>query len=326
MVEPPVRHVIGGRALRFAQPITLTPYASARPCSARCVFCSETLVRRDAVAQAAALRPGAGWREGLRRVLDALAGLRIGVSISGLEATDDAAWLEGVLAAFEEHEARADARGLLGEKVLYTNAAGLVDAAPRLARFGLTRAEVSRHHADARANDAIMRFRAGVAVRDGEAFADAVSAARAHVAVRLVCVVQARGVETIDDVERYLAFARELGVRDVVFRELARLDEPAFVPNRTLRLVQSGRVSIEELLVSMPRAGFEPIETTDGYYYWNVRFMWRGDTLVTFEASDYPTMNARHRSGTIHKLVYHGNQNLCGGWDPGSDILLSARE
>ena len=193
VADLPVDHVIEGRALRFAQPITLTPYASARPCSARCTFCSETRVRRDAVQQAEALRPGAGWHDGLRRVLDALAGLRVGASISGLETIDDAAWLEGVLAAFEEHEARADGRGFLGEKVLYTNAAGLAGAAPRLARFGLTRAEVSRHHADAGTNDAIMRFRPGVAVREGAAFADAMIAARAHVPLRLVCVVQARG-------------------------------------------------------------------------------------------------------------------------------------
>ncbi len=41
----------------MAQPITFTPFASARPCSARCVFCSETLVHRAVRLLSASLRP-----------------------------------------------------------------------------------------------------------------------------------------------------------------------------------------------------------------------------------------------------------------------------
>ncbi|KWF63260.1 hypothetical protein [Burkholderia pseudomultivorans] len=37
-------HQLGARTIRFAQPLTFTPYAAAQPCSARCRFCSETLV------------------------------------------------------------------------------------------------------------------------------------------------------------------------------------------------------------------------------------------------------------------------------------------
>src|SRR5215472_17531127 len=35
-------HQIGGRIWPLTQPITFTPFASARACSARCVFCSVT--------------------------------------------------------------------------------------------------------------------------------------------------------------------------------------------------------------------------------------------------------------------------------------------
>lgn len=49
---------IGGRRYRAALPITLTPYASVRPCSARCGFCSENLRTQSGGVAAAQLRPG----------------------------------------------------------------------------------------------------------------------------------------------------------------------------------------------------------------------------------------------------------------------------
>jgi hypothetical protein len=64
------------------------------------------------------------------------------------------------------------------------------------------------------------------------------------------------------------------------------------------------------------------VEFTQGYYYWNVRMRWRGQCDVTLEASDYEQMKARHRSGVIHKFVFHANGNLCADWDPEREVLL----
>jgi hypothetical protein len=33
-------------------------------------------------------------------------------------------------------------------------------------------------------------------------------------------------------------------------------------------------------------------------------------------------MKARHRSGVIHKFVFHANGNLCADWDPEREVLL----
>ncbi|MFS1526112.1 hypothetical protein ACL7TT_18740 [Microbulbifer sp. 2304DJ12-6] len=39
-----VQHLLNdGRTLKLALPVTFTPYASVKPCSARCQFCSENL-------------------------------------------------------------------------------------------------------------------------------------------------------------------------------------------------------------------------------------------------------------------------------------------
>mgnify|MGYP000895684638 CR=1 FL=1 len=65
-----VSHVIGGRQYRVAQPITFTPYAAARPCSARCTFCSENLRETGAGRAAATLRPAGDYFDALRGALE----------------------------------------------------------------------------------------------------------------------------------------------------------------------------------------------------------------------------------------------------------------
>jgi hypothetical protein len=332
-VPPPEQlraHPLEGRLWPVALPVTFTPFASARPCSARCVFCSETLRPHGAGRLSASLRPGPRYQEGLARALAALQGLPLGISLSGLESTDAPEWLLGVLDVLEAHERHP--AGHVEEKVLYSNAAGLCAETsggvllPRLARYGLTRVEISRHHPEAPRNDAIMRFRPGQPVARQVVFEEAVRAARGHVPVRLVCIVQRTGVATPADVVDYLRWAVErLGVTDVVFREFSRL-HGLYQPNATWRTIERERVPIESLLEPLlpdgPGSDFEPVDVTRGYYYWNARLRWRGQCSVTFEASDYQDMKARHHSGVIHKFVFHANGNLCADWDPEREVLL----
>ena len=322
-----VEHRFDGRPWPVAQPVTFTPFASVRPCSARCVFCSETLWHKDARILSASLRPGPSYFDGLAAVLDALRGLPFGISLSGLEATDDADWLCRVLDQIDE---RAGAAGglVLEEKVLYSNGAGLARETtgarllPRLKEFGLTRVEASRHHHTKAGNDAVMRFRPGKAIRALEVFERTVADILRHVPVRLVCVVQKGGVDDFDQVLRYLDWARGLGARDVVFREFSRLHD-LYRPGASRRAIDERRIPVSALRdAASESADFEAVERTEGYYYWNERFLWKGAVLTTFEASDYELMKTRHGSWVIHKLIYHANGNLCGDWDPEKSVVM----
>lgn len=322
---------VGGQRRRFVLPLTFTPFASARPCSARCVFCSETLVPKEGGLLSASLRPRANYFTALAAALAALGPLPLGLSLSGLEATDDAAWLEGVLDVLGRHETEI---GPFVEKVLYSNGAGL--AAPdtgegliaRLAAFGLDRLELSRHHQDATANDAIMRFRAGVLVRTQASFEALLARLRPQLHVRLVCVIQRGGVADLDGVRRYLDWACALGVTDVVFRELSRLGDQ-YRENVPFLHIREARVPIEKILADLwpPAAALTPpfvlTGGKQGYYYWNLAMRYRDALDVTFETSDYITMKERHHSGTIYKLVFHANGALCGDWDPTRDVILA---
>ena len=304
-----------------AQPVTFTPFASVRACSARCGFCSEALVRQGQGRPAASFRPGEGYHRSLADGLALLAGVHMGLSMSGLEAADHVGWMEQTLSVLSAHPHWTT-------RVLYSNGNGfcgperdrLVSA---LLGFGWTRIEFSRHAEEADRNAGIMRFRKGTRAGDGPTFEAMVADVGQSVPARLVCIVQQGGICDADGVRRYLDWAHRLGVRDVVFRELSKLSD-RYAPNRTALFIQRNRVDVHALLASvLSQVDWNEDQSTEGYYYAN-RSFWRDDMRVTFEASDYNQMHAAHDGGLVRKLVFFANGTLCGDWDPNTRVLWRA--
>lgn len=115
---------IGARTCRAALPITFTPYASVRPCAARCGFCSENLRQHGGGRAATTLRPGPAYFQQLSAVLQLLRDVPLSYSLSGLEMTDDAAWLQTLLQTL----ATTPNGPRVEQRVLYSNGAGLACA------------------------------------------------------------------------------------------------------------------------------------------------------------------------------------------------------
>lgn len=330
--EPPAadasrwhRHVLAGHALHLARPLTFTPYAATRPCSARCAFCSENLRDDTSTVPAATLRPGALYFDHLRAALAALRDVPLSYSLSGLENTDDVDWFTTLLSTLREVEDGPRVEGA----VLYTNGAGFAREARRLvaalADFGVDWLEWSRHHDDAQANQRLMRFRDGQAIADGAAFEQALRTAAARLPVKLVCIVQRDGVATPQDVLRYVRHARGLGAAGVILREFSALTD-TWRHNATRRHIDAQRVCVAALLADCLRtpalaALLEPATLTGGYYFWNARLRAADGFEVVFEASDYGALREHEDSGRVYKLVFHANARLCAGWQPDRHVL-----
>lgn len=325
------RHAIAGVERRFAQPITFTPYASVRSCSARCGFCSENLRKTDGGVPASRLRPAPDYFDGLARALRALRGVPLSWSLSGLETSDDAGWMLQLLHTLTASENDGP---VIEDRVLYTNGAGFT--APRgealrraLQRFGLSWLELSRHHHDGAVNQAIMRFRPEVAIGDQAVFERTARQLANALPLRLVCILQRGGIGQPKDVAAYLSWARQCGADTVVFREFSRLDD-GYRDNATARYLRAERVSMDALLTAClddPEVsrGWTLEGLTEGYYFWNLRLRTASGLNVVFESADYGAMHQRHATGDIYKLVYFANGQLCTGWEPGHDVLLDTR-
>ena len=319
---------IDGQTYRFAQPITFTPYASWQPCSARCRFCSENLRQPGAGPAAAQLRPGADFFAVLAEALAVLRPLPLSWSLSGLENTDHPDALIQLLGVLAEAERTGQP---VEQRVLYSNGAGF--AGPQgatlvaaLQAFGLTGLELSRHHHEAARNQTIMRFRPEHGALVGD-IGGLLRRLRAVLPLKLVCVVQRGGVDAVDQLDGYLAWARSLGIGMVIFRELARLDGD-YIANQTARYVDAARIGVAGLAAAALQTGvhgLEPFARTQGYYFSNLRCRTREGIEVVFEAADYASMHARHASNRVYKLIHFANGELAADWQPGRRTLWRAR-
>lgn len=313
---------IDGVSHQFMSPITFTPYASSKPCSARCWFCSENLKMDSASQSAANIRPNNDYHLNLKRALNAVKGLPVGLSMSGLEITDDRAWLLETISVISEWEREG---GSWMEKSAYTNGAGLVGEAgkymiEKLASLNFDRVELSRHHFDSKINQKIMRFRVGEAIQNKVEFRDTLHAMQKCMPVTLVCIVQKGGVESHADVDAYIHWAKRLGVQKVIFRALCEVSD-SYVNNNVFRMIRKRRIEIEDIINNWVNVKSVPIiRVINGYYFWNVSFD-LGELDVVFERSDYGLMNTSHQSNVIRKLVFFANGNLCADWNPDSRVL-----
>ncbi|MCB2407765.1 radical SAM protein [Hymenobacter lucidus] len=316
-----------GQEHRLRPGLTFTPFANAVRCNAHCAFCSEELVRHEGHQLTAKrlIDDYPAYFQRLRAVLLPFRGFALGLSLSGLEATAEPRWLRGLLACLSGLEAEGV---VFDEKVLYTNGSGLAtepSLVPALHGFGLSRLELSRCHDDEDVNQRIMRFNRNQPIWRNAVYEATVRGLHEQLAVKNSCILTQTGIATLSDVERYLAWARGMGVRQVVFRELSRL-EGSYLPNVFTDWIELNRVPIEPLLTAVAptleaiRPGWQYAGSTFGYYYYNEHFRWQ-DLEVIFETSSYPALQAANATGVLQKLILHSDGTLSGDWDPDSRVL-----
>ncbi len=323
------KHIVNEKECEFSQPITFTPYASVKPCSARCKFCSENLREANSVVHASQLRPGKNYFKLLDKALLQLQGLPLSYSLSGLEMTDDFIWFATLLDKLDGFRRISPIKS----SVLYTNAAGFSCelAGEKFIKavedFRFDWLEVSRHHFDDAINQKIMRFRTGCKIKENSVFSSVINMLKAFASIKLVCIVQEDGISNGDELLSYLKWAKKIGVTKVIFREFSHLNS-SYSNNNTYSYITSSRVSIvalfDDFLASLGAGNASRWDLlTEGYYFKNIVGQY-DDMELIFEVSDYSRMRKKHDSEKIYKLIFHSNGNLCADWDPFKNIIYQA--
>lgn len=319
---------IDGQPVRFRSGLTLTPFANATPCNAHCRFCSEEL-RRKHQAHLTAERIIGDYGEYFAALSNALADLaplqHLGLSLSGLEATSEPLWLLELL----ELLSSATPRPAFNEWVLYTNGSGLYthpELISALEQAQFDRLELSRCHYDEAKNQRIMYFNRNQPVHKNQAYEELMQRLQGRLLVKNSCILTKEGIDSLPEIERYLDWALSLGADTVVFRELSRLNED-YEENRTKVWTDEHRVSIDPIFRQIgTRPGYmrkhwDYDHSTQGYYYYNEHYWYRGSLKVILEVSSYEALIERNEEAAIQKLVFHSNGNLCGDWDPDSHVI-----
>ncbi len=305
-----------GRKVDIYANANLSIYSAER-CNAACAFCVEELrpLSRGAALTRPARCPPERWLARLDQSLVALRTLGPSVAVTGGEPSRDPL-LPDIAALLARHRVH--------KRSLTTNASGLWwlrggrPVLHHLADAGLHHLNISRAHPQAARNAELMAMRDGL---DDPDLTRAVAFAQeAGISVRLSCVLLQEGIGDLAGVDGYLDFARKLGVRQVIFRQLMRPDPATTRPVGVARYAARQRVDMETVLRALDtRSDARLVRQVMGYYYYvEVWQLGRGRDAVTvcFESADLAHVEAEKRAHPerVHELVFHPTGTLCSTW------------
>ncbi|TAD98583.1 MAG: hypothetical protein EAZ97_10605 [Bacteroidetes bacterium] len=330
--SPVLEHLIKGKQIKLRSGSTFTPFANAVPCNAHCAFCSEDLVRKGEHLPTAQtlIKDYKRYFEGLKAILNEFKGLKMGLSLSGLEATAEPKWLSELL----EILTNTDFDSIFDEKVLYTNGTGLVNFPElilQIQKAGFERIELSRCHDDEKINQQIMYFNKNQAVRKNEVFKSLFDNEYLKNHIKISCILTKKGINSLEKLENYLEWVDSLGVKTVVFREMSRMDQQ-YDSTVTYTWIEENRVEIEQLMKEIAptysniRKNWTYQKSTIGYYYYNEHYFWKNKIEVIIETSSYSALMQANASGIVQKLIYHSNGNLTGDWDSNNAVIANFYE
>ena len=295
--------------------LSFTPYIY-NECSAACQFCSEHLIRNKKAMVCGEVNEG--YFKKLREILNDLNELEIFLSLSGKEPTESLDFVEGILKCVKDFELSG---GRITEKVMYSNLSGLVENMERMKelveKYHMDRIECSRHHYDEEKNQSIVRFK-NSSMKQNVVFEDVVKELLNFIDIKMVCVIQKGGIEEINQIKKYLDWAKSMGISQVVFRELALFDD-GVEQNVTSDYIVNHRVEIKTVLDNLDE-DFAIGTITKGYYYMSFEYDYKG-MKVWFEMSDYEEMLKKHKSDKVYKLIYYPNGKLCLDWNMNGEIF-----
>ncbi|EFC42858.1 predicted protein [Naegleria gruberi] len=335
------------KILHVRNGLTFTPYAFARICNANCHFCSENLERMQDENPSSKKKMNSyptkrikdydQYFKGLEKsfqILDNIqkekGKLNMGLSLSGLEATSEPNWFQRFCELLERYP------DLFDEKVLYSNGSGFAlyaqEVVDSLKNLNFDRIELSRQHFDEQVNQKIMRFEKVQPIRLNDIYENVTKNVLPPLfkVVKNSCILTKAGISNIEQVEQYLEWAINLGVKRVVFRELSVIGEEGYDnQNKTKRWIDENRVTISSVLsqvaptFSNVRKNFNYMFTTIGYYYMNESYRYKDSIDVIFETSSYDALASSFDKypNVVNKLIFHPNGNLSSDWEQDSNIV-----
>ncbi len=317
--------LFNGEERQLRLPLTLTPYIATAPCRAKCQFCSENLRSDRIPSPSSLLRPEAkSYWHNLERVMEQLKNIPLGISLSGLEPTEDPQWLIQLLQKL--HAIEGKRREPFTSKVLYSNGMGLYnkDASENiiaaLKQFDIDHIELSRHtHKPEKYHKIALGIYAHP-IGDNDTFIAVCKRLQKEFPVELVAVLQKDGIASLSDLLEYIQWAQTFGIQKIIFREFPHLPSH-YKESKTWHILKEQKVLasylVEQWMQQFPDTA---INREEGYYF-SATTLYTDSMKLCFEVSDYERMEERHQSEIVHKLVFHPNEVLTAGWSVSEQIL-----
>jgi hypothetical protein len=276
------------------------------------------------------------WLAQLEKVLEHFAPQgRVSLSITGGEPTLSRRIL-GVLKLVKEGKARKSVMTTNGttllRKLKWMEDLEAKDVLQLLIDSGLQYLNISRAHYDDTINQTVMAFKGGMdafSSEDLRVVAQRLSQSKTN--LRLSLAMTNEGIHDFDGLVAYLEWAKSLGVKNVIVRQLYDFDIKAMEQNAVTDYFQRTGTppSLEPIFRQVdadPRFRF--VRQLSGYYYYVEVYDFNGIRVVLdqtdlgvleHERLRRPIHNGRP---TVYEMIYHSSGSLGGSWVDGQDQIL----
>ncbi|MBR3834937.1 MAG: radical SAM protein [Lachnospiraceae bacterium] len=292
-------------------------------CNADCRFCVAQL--RYSHRQAMYIKPHiqdeAEYFRRLDKVLSLIRPLNPSVSITGGEPSLSPK-LPLVIKMIDDYGFR--------KRTITTNGSGLLKKVKgneriieQLIRYNFDHLNISRASEKDELNLRIMRYHKDEEYCDNQMLKQIIDITNSSpLNHRLSCLLLKESVNSVDRLKEYLEFYRQMGVNNVIFRELMDFSGDA-VNTEKIRYCLDNKIRLNDIWEAMEKdSDFVPYLNILGYYYYVEIYKYHEMTV----ASESADLNQQYvekdkNKDMVYEMIFHPNGNLCGSWVDSEEIL-----
>lgn len=292
-------------------------------CNANCQFCVAQLryENRAKQYQKPKIHDDDAYYARLDEMLSFLAPLNPSVSITGGEPSKSRR-LPQILNLINKHGYR--------KRTLTTNGSGLFDEhegktmLQHIIDNKFQHLNISKAHYDEDVNKRIMQYDAGTGYCSNEMLSRIAAYSMANnLRPRMSCVLLKNGVASLEDMIKYMEFYQDLGMDNVIFRELMDYDQESMGNAPKIAFNRENKIKLMDVWSQLDGdTRFTPIRNLMGYYYYVEVYRYQNVDMCSEGANLVKLYNekAKHPD-VVYEMVFHPNGNLNGSWVDSEDVL-----
>ncbi|TYQ16935.1 UNVERIFIED_CONTAM: 4Fe-4S single cluster protein [Acetivibrio alkalicellulosi] len=293
-------------------------------CNADCEFCVAQLrfESRKQMYKKHKISDDYEYLQRLDKVLAIIRPLNPSISITGGEPTKCSRIVD-ILDLVKKHGFR--------KRTITTNGSGLLDnirgktVLEHLINSGFVHLNISRAHYNDQINQNIMKFENNQYCSNKELSYIIKYALKRGLRPRLSCLLLKAGINNIHEIMNYLDFYNELGIDNVIFRELMDYDMDNMINTEKKAYCIENKIKLNEIWGEFDKYPdrFVPQLNILGYYYYVEIYKYKSIDCVS-ESADLIKLyeeKEKHKD-IVYEMVFHPNGNLNGSWVDNEDVLL----
>lgn len=284
-------------------------------CNADCRFCIEQIKTENTgrIIKCGKITDVDKYIDRLDKVLEAIRPYNPSVSVTGGEPLISPAF-SGVMKLLKKYKFR--------KTVITTNGTDILKHMGEIIDAGISHVNFSRPHYDEKIVQHIMRFRESMTsfeeLKTAIAYLE-----KNQVRTRFNCIIGKDGIDSVEEMKRYMDYIETLGCNHVVFREMMSFNEKASKNVEKREYFSSNRILMNDLWkVIDADEDFQPFNSVRGHYYYIEMYNYKNISMVSERANLKCLEDERIKNMSyIYEMVFHPNGNLCAEWDENQDIL-----